>query len=248
MLQIKGVRHVFAGSVVVTLVALMAVTVHIQVNYSAELREVVRVKAMTVTGVVAFFISLFVMRQMLLNQRLTEELQRLLDRDRLTDAATRDFFFARMEADPAAYGVSLMVDIDHFKQVNDTYGHFAGDRVIAAVARILRENVRAEDVVCRFGGEEFVIFLQDRDRDQGFAAAERMREVVQAQQLKIGELTVGVTVSIGGSLKERVEDVTLSIQEADAALYRAKAMGRNRTVFGPTDGVQARAPPHALAR
>ena len=97
-------------------------------------------------------VSLFLWSQVRLNMSLSQELQRLVDRDRLTDVATRDFFFARMDALPGSFGVSLMVDIDHFKQVNDTFGHQAGDAVISRVAAILRQQTRASDIVCRYGG------------------------------------------------------------------------------------------------
>ena len=176
--------------------------------------------------------ALFIGVKLRENTRLSDELVRLVNRDRLTDVATRDFFFRRMESDPEAYGVSLMVDIDHFKQVNDTHGHYAGDAVIKQVSQILKRETRTQDIVCRFGGEEFVVFLHEVSADQGLVVAERMRTAVAAEALPgaEGRPALSVTVSIGGSLKERLEDINLSIQQADAALYRAKSNGRNRTV------------------
>ncbi|MCY4335632.1 MAG: GGDEF domain-containing protein [Litoreibacter sp.] len=164
------------------------------------------------------------------NHQLSLELQRLVSRDRLTDAATRDFFYERMQRDPDAYGVSLMVDIDHFKSINDTYGHLVGDDVIRHVSSILRSECRAQDIVCRFGGEEFVVFLHEADGDKGLLVAERMRMKVEAAPALSNEQKVSVTVSIGGSLKERMEDINVSIKQADEALYRAKNLGRNRTI------------------
>ncbi|MEM8536905.1 MAG: GGDEF domain-containing protein [Pseudomonadota bacterium] len=179
--------------------------------------------------------SFFIWSQVRKNARLSAELQRLVNRDRLTDVATRDFFFEKMSADPSAFGTSLMVDIDYFKDVNDTFGHFAGDIVIARVAEILKTNTRKHDIVCRFGGEEFVIFLYDHDRQAGFETAERMRKAIAESLISIEKHEVRVTVSIGGSLKERVKDLERAIQEADRALYRAKTGGRNQTIFA-TDG------------
>lgn len=176
-------------------------------------------------------VTLLMCVSMMRNTRLTEHLQSLVNRDRLTDVATRDFFFDRMDAAPHSYGVSLMIDIDHFKAVNDTYGHLAGDRVIRAVADVLRRLVRAQDIICRFGGEEFVIFLDARDAAQGFVIAERMRRDIAELTMEIAGMPVRVTVSIGGSLKDRSDQLTDAIAQADAALYRAKATGRNRTVF-----------------
>ncbi|WP_296418523.1 GGDEF domain-containing protein [Pseudooctadecabacter sp.] len=184
-----------------------------------------------ITSLVAMPICLFVGSKIYENQKLSDELQRLVNRDRLTDAATRDFFFAQMERDNRAYGVSLMVDIDHFKIVNDTYGHLIGDEVIRHVSDILRRNVRSGDIVARFGGEEFVIFLDGHDKDIGFLTAERMRRDIAQHGGLFGGHPVNVTVSIGGSLKEAFDSVDASIRDADAALYRAKSQGRNQTVF-----------------
>lgn len=160
---------------------------------------------------------------------LTHELRRLVERDRLTDVATRDFFFDRLEMDRQAYGVSLMVDIDHFKRVNDAHGHLAGDDVIANVARVLRAQVGERDIVCRFGGEEFVVFLHEASGQDGWAIAERMRGEIERATTQTREGPIQVTVSVGGSLKQQVEDIEDAIRRADQCLYRAKEMGRNRT-------------------
>ena len=185
--------------------------------------------------VVTFPFSFFIWTQVRSNIRLSLELQRLVNRDRLTDVATRDFFFARMRDEPSAYGISLMVDIDHFKVVNDTFGHMAGDAVIARVARILLASTRGDDIVCRFGGEEFVIFLAGQNQQDGFEAAERMRQAIAEDVTEFAGNDLRVTVSIGGSLKERLHDIDLAIQEADRALYLAKGAGRNRTVLAKKD-------------
>ena len=184
-----------------------------------------------ITFVTTFPVSFFIWVQVRRNVRLTVKLQRLVNRDRLTEVATRDFFFRRMRSNPQVYGVSLMVDIDRFKSVNDTFGHIAGDVVIARVASILRQNTRKNDIVCRFGGEEFVIFLYEEDSHGGFEVAERMRRAIANEVMNVEGQMLRVTVSIGGSLKERLNDVDAAIQQADRALYRAKTAGRNRTVF-----------------
>ena len=212
-----------------------AVLVHVQINYDVATRAIVRSKATIATIVVSFPLALFFIGQMRKNYMLTAELQRLVDRDRLTDVATRDFFFARMQAAPDAYGVSLMVDIDQFKAVNDRHGHLVGDQVIKDVAGILRQNTRADDIVCRFGGEEFVIFLSSQTQAQGFAIAERMRTDIAAHLIETQTGQVRVTVSIGGSLKDRMENVSRAIHDADKALYAAKNRGRNMTIFTPLD-------------
>ena len=165
--------------------------------------------------------------------QIADRLAALVDRDTLTEVATRDYFYRRLDDTPDAYGVSLMVDIDHFKAINDTHGHIAGDTVIRAVAQALQAQVRDRDVVCRFGGEEFVIFLFDVDESIGRDIAERMRASIARHPITIGSTRIAVTVSIGGSYKERVEDFGQTITLADRALYQAKEMGRNRIAFFP---------------
>jgi len=220
-----------AFAIAITLFAIAMATGLEYVFYPEEFVTTAPGKKAIIVSLIAFPCSWGVGEIIRTNQLLTEELRLLVSRDRLTDVATRDFFFARMERDEDAYGISLMVDIDHFKQVNDTHGHLVGDDVIRAVAQALRGQVRAEDIVCRFGGEEFVIFLFERDATFGFEVAERMRVAIAQRDIKIDGGPISVTVSIGGSLKERLTDVNSAIRQADVALYRAKRGGRNKTVF-----------------
>ena len=199
--------------------------------YPPELWRYELTLSLSLTFVIATPTSYFMGYQIFKNSQLTDELQRLVNRDRLTDVGTRDFFFARMEEAPDAYGVSLMVDIDHFKGINDKHGHFAGDQVIKCVAQTLKKVARKTDLVARFGGEEFIIFLRDLDPQSGYEVAERMRNQIAEQVFKFTECEVKVTVSIGGSLKDACDNLEAAIEEADAALYQAKGHGRNQTIF-----------------
>lgn len=165
------------------------------------------------------------------NEELSKVLRDLVNRDRLTDAATRDYFFEQMESRPDNFGVSLMIDIDHFKTINDTHGHLVGDKVIRRVAEALQQSVRDEDIVCRFGGEEFVVFLADYRKTRGVEMAERIRTAIANEVVRVNDIAISVTVSIGGSLKDAVTDINDAIKEADDALYAAKASGRNQTIF-----------------
>ncbi len=126
-----------------------------------------------------------------------------------------------------------MIYIDYFKMMNDTFGHLAGDAAISRVAAILYESLRAHDIVCRFGGEEFMIFLGEQGQTDGFAAVERMRRAIAENMLDFEGHDIRVTVSIGGSMKDRLEDISLAIRQADDALYRAKASGRTRRSLQP---------------
>lgn len=223
-------RRIVRSSFAYTFVACVVVSVTIMILYEREdwLWELSISNGLTVT--LAFSMTYFISTKLEVITQLSRELQALVERDRLTDVATRDFFFSRLAMNDQAYGVSLMIDIDHFKDVNDTYGHLAGDDVIAKVAHILRAQVREEDIVCRFGGEEFLIFLHEATPDEGWTIAERIREGTEAAVTPTQMGPVSVTVSVGGSLKEKIEDIEASIQRADACLYRAKAAGRNKTV------------------
>ena len=231
-LRLRSWVSVWSFTLIMTLGTVLACIVLVDVVYPEHLQALMGPRAMIITTLITIPFAFFIGVKLRENTLLSDELVRLVNRDRLTDVATRDFFFRRMESDPTAYGVSLMVDIDHFKQVNDTHGHYAGDAVIKHVSQILRRETREQDIVCRFGGEEFVVFLHEVSADQGLVVAERMRTAVAADVLPAtgDRPAVSVTVSIGGSLKERMEDINLSIQQADAALYQAKSNGRNRTV------------------
>lgn len=121
---------------------------------------------------------------------------------------------------------ALVVDLDHFKRINDTHGHARGDEVLARVAALIQGHVRAGDVVGRAGGEEFWLFLPDTPHESAFALAERLRAAV-------AEADLGTTLSVGVSLVMGSDSIaTQVIERADAALYRAKEAGRNRVEAG----------------
>jgi diguanylate cyclase len=136
---------------------------------------------------------------------------------------------AQREARPMALA---QIDIDHFKTINDQHGHAAGDQVLVTLAHLLRENTRADDVLVRHGGEEFVVLLPNRSLTQAAEVCERLRERVAARtwgqaQVPVGDLTFQMTISIGLAASPPY-DSTVLLQLADEALYRAKREGRNR--------------------
>ncbi len=162
-----------------------------------------------------------------LRERANKDLLTMLP-NRAAISVTLEQEFARCHRDHRTVGV-ILLDIDHFKRINDTYGHFAGDAVLRETATRLRGNMRPYDKVGRYGGEEFLVVLPNCDLEQAAAQAERMRSKLQATSMLVdgAELTItasfGVTVSDGS---ERTPDVFIRV--ADEALYRAKAEGRNR--------------------
>ncbi|MFO0995333.1 MAG: PleD family two-component system response regulator [Alphaproteobacteria bacterium] len=130
---------------------------------------------------------------------------------------------------------ALMVDIDHFKAVNDSRGHAAGDAVLREIANRLSGRVRGSDLVARLGGEEFVVVLPSAEAASASAVAERIRETAAATPIEIpGEQPIAVTLSIGIAVSEPADSVDALLRRSDEALYAAKAGGRNRVIMaGP---------------
>jgi diguanylate cyclase (GGDEF)-like protein len=164
------------------------------------------------------------------------QLQRLVTVDSLTGLRNRrwlDDAFARQlsRATRANQPLSLlMIDIDRFKQVNDTYGHSAGDAVLRRVAHTLATGLRPQDLLARYGGEEFTVLLPGLGRQQAFQVAERLRLAIQANGGDgRRENVTQITVSIGVATVARDETLAALVQRADDALYRAKDSGRNCT-------------------
>jgi diguanylate cyclase (GGDEF)-like protein len=179
--------------------------------------------------------------------------------DRLTGVANRSSLLAALFAEverATRYGRPLsvaFVDIDHFKAVNDTYGHAVGDVVLRGVAQTISENLRASDMIGRYGGEEFMLILTETDVEEGSVLTEKLRALVGRQRFVVeGAPEIAVTVSIGiaggAGNKLRMDNL---VRDADAAMYSAKSLGRNQTyVFAePDDDARVpRAPISAAGR
>lgn len=173
----------------------------------------------------------FFMRMRESNARLRE----MATRDMLTGALNARAYYeicdsmievARRQRTPYAV---LFVDLDHFKSINDTHGHAAGDVVLKSVADCLARSLRASDALGRIGGEEFSIFLPNTDAAGAAKLAENIRSAIESLMPSIGERSLKVTASIGVARNSHSEQTMLEIQKtADQAMYRAKAAGRNR--------------------
>jgi diguanylate cyclase (GGDEF)-like protein/PAS domain S-box-containing protein len=127
--------------------------------------------------------------------------------------------------------VWIMVDIDHFKRVNDTYGHEAGDEVLKAVAEALRSTARGADLVARFGGEEFVLVLPDTSAELAVRIAERLRLAIETLSTDVGGQVIRVTASFGVAQRAAQDSQLEVLERADAALYSSKKDGRNRVTM-----------------
>lgn len=137
---------------------------------------------------------------------------------------------ARMRRTQEA-GAVLFVDVDHFKRINDTYGHAAGDDVLRAIARLVTSSLRPSDGIYRIGGEEFCVLLPGVGMTAARDLAERLRQEVAEHKITAGESDIAVTVSVGGAKAIASLAPARIVEAADAALYRAKTTGRNRTVL-----------------
>jgi diguanylate cyclase (GGDEF)-like protein len=170
------------------------------------------------------------------------DLERLALVDPLTGLGNRRYLDMQVDSwirdwsrTAVPFGV-LFVDLDHFKQVNDTHGHDVGDEALAMVARTLTFGIRAGDILARYGGEEFVVLV--RAETKGLTAtAERLRSQVAASQLVAAQRRIGLTVSVGGATMADGDSAASLLRRADVALYRAKRAGRNRVEI--SDGPDA---------
>jgi diguanylate cyclase (GGDEF)-like protein len=169
--------------------------------------------------------------------RNAEMLEKLATIDSMTGLFNRRHFLTLAEAEWTRFQryqrplSVLAIDIDHFKSVNDRYGHAVGDDAIIAVAGACRQNRRASDVVGRLGGEEFVLLLPETDQAQAMVVAERLRERVAAQLLHVHKVQFRLTISLGvAEATLGMSGIDALLRAADEALYRAKHEGRNRLV------------------
>jgi len=159
---------------------------------------------------------------------LMDPLTCVCNRRALYDHATRELTRAARNHQPVTM---LMVDIDHFKAVNDSHGHLVGDQVLRQTAAAIKGTLRASDVVARYGGEEFAVLLIDAKPDTARESAERLRQAIAAVEVLAPQGPVRVTASIGLASTTGGEiDVEELMRRADAALYKAKQGGRDRVV------------------
>ena len=183
-----------------------------------------------------------------LNEKVSEittlknELQHQASYDVLTGLYNRRYFeqaiekiFSQKRDKPL---VLLMVDADNFKRVNDKYGHGTGDEALKFIAEVMRSECRSDDLVCRYGGEEFLIILANTDRDNGFIKSEWIRQQINIRSAKLSPEIPTLSVSIGiAELSIDEDDFDQLYKKADHAMYQAKKQGRNCSVLAPIDDI-----------
>ncbi len=167
----------------------------------------------------------------------TDGLTQLLNRRAWEEEMQREFKRSSRSHHPSTL---VMFDIDHFKKVNDTYGHQAGDEVIKRVADIVRDTKRESDIAGRYGGEEYCIVLLDTDSQGGLIYAERLRKAISAELVVYEEFSIDFTISLGISeINEKMKGAKVWLEQADQALYQSKESGRNKSTIFSKPGPKA---------
>lgn len=170
--------------------------------------------------------------------QLIDELRGKMYEDPLTMLANRRFMERLISSrldEMARYGMTfglVFLDIDHFKSVNDTYGHDMGDKVLQMVARTLAYCSRSFDTVARWGGEEFIASLMNVDRESLLHIAERYRAMVESSHIRVGDSNLRVTISLGATLVTGDDTLQSLVKRADGLMYRSKQAGRNCITLG----------------
>jgi|AntDeeMinimDraft_5_1070356.scaffolds.fasta_scaffold15733_2 diguanylate cyclase (GGDEF)-like protein len=161
-----------------------------------------------------------------------DELTGISNRKHFKDFLNKMFTMAKRHSQPL---VLLMADVDNFKEINDTYGHFEGDECLRKVAEVLTENIRNEDLAARMGGDEFVVLLPQTQLEEAKNIADRIKKSVQEIDIKDSG---SITISIGAAVIRKEDDIESFLKRADDALYKAKNNGRNRIAWIKTDSLK----------
>ncbi len=174
----------------------------------------------------------------LLLKEANKKFAHLATHDPLTGMGNRRYFEEIIEKELVLIerykreGTLLLLDVDHFKRINDTYGHDTGDQVLQGIADLLNREIREEDLSARWGGEEFILFFPAQPGGDSFLSAERLRRLFAETPLSAGDITISITVSIGMAAISPGVNTSFdkAYKEVDKALYEAKKSGRNRVV------------------
>lgn len=197
------------------------------------LPAVLKARLLTGRRIVDLQEQLIEARESLRAEAMRDSLTGLSNRAAIFDALRREILRAQREGKSLTVAIA---DLDHFKSINDTYGHPAGDSVLREVARRMQSSIRPYDLLGRYGGEEFLLVAPGCEEKDAMNLAERIRRSVSAERIEIAATSIAVTLSMGVAVYRCAEDADLIIPGADAALYQAKHLGRNRVeLFTPAN-------------
>ncbi|SFN95108.1 diguanylate cyclase (GGDEF) domain-containing protein [Cohaesibacter marisflavi] len=179
--------------------------------------------------VIVLNFTLVLFTAVMISDRAHTKLRRQADTDHLTGISNRRSFFMHFIATPNPGDVVLLLDLDHFKKVNDRFGHIAGDVVLKTVASRIKHCMRSQDLLARYGGEEFIVLLPNTGAQQAEVVCERIRHAIGSEPIVSGDETISITVSIGAAIADQqCETLQELINAADKKLYEAKHQGRDR--------------------
>jgi diguanylate cyclase (GGDEF)-like protein len=196
---------------------------------NASLLDTTQRLAVTVADQVGLALANLALRETLRNQSIRDPLTGLFNRRYLEEALDREVL--RATRSQGSIGI-IMLDIDHFKHFNDTFGHAAGDTLLREMGTMLKSFIRGGDIACRYGGEEFILVLPEATRDVARARAEELREKIRHLDVEYrGQALANITLSLGiAAFPDHGQDQDTLLRLADNALYHAKREGRNRVV------------------
>ncbi len=202
---------------------------HMQSRHKEDLDEAKRQLAYTVVEQTTLALSNLKLREALREQSIRDPLTGLYNRRYMEEALKQQLSRVMRQLHPLGI---IMIDIDHFKNFNDTYGHAAGDALLRELGQFLQSHIRGEDIACRYGGEEFTLMMPDISLEVAQKRAEHLRQ--EAKQLRVqdaGQFHEGITLSLGVAIyPQHGRTLDIVLRSADAALYRAKQEGRDRVV------------------
>jgi len=225
----RGLTIMFLFLIVLTTILFGLDSQHIAVeySYSFKVRIILSFIAIMFLASVYEFIREKTYHDMLNLKKILENTSK---QDPLTGLYNRRAYKENIQSLHNSQGTILMCDIDHFKKINDYFGHYIGDMVLIQVAKCIQENIRSEDLAIRWGGEEFLIFLPDSSLDNGYIVSEKLRKSIENLSIRNSDgILIKVTISIGVSLVNHTTPLSTALRHADKAMYIAKNSGRNKT-------------------
>jgi diguanylate cyclase len=236
ILEIYTVRQVFSLAAVTTAFTTLVPT--LAVHFSIGNLRVLAPDIYYSTMAIAFFIPLFItypiacflLNMIRLMNLSIQKIDNHIKYDTLTGVLTRAYFLKEVERSHSKGGTFLMIDADHFKPVNDTYGHATGDDVLKEIASSIGNTVRNRGIVGRLGGEEFGVFLENVMQDDAVFIAWEICENMRSRSINTGQKFIQVTLSIGLAVQDPAKCFDTTMREADVCLYQAKRAGRDRVV------------------
>lgn len=244
-INIRTHLDVVLWTVVITDLAVIGVVAYYRLLVPRDLYEPILAHAITVTVLLSLALGYFFLWQIMLGQTHQKKLRQMNETDTLTGIFTRARFFVDAGSVDTPRCSILMIDVDRFKSINDSYGHQVGDAVLVRTAERLAAACRAGDILARYGGEEFIVCLPVTSQKTAARCAERLRLAVGAVETALSDVTISVTVSIGAASGVEGDNIDALIARADKALLLAKSSGRNKVVaaedladLDPDDAVQ----------